>query len=511
MVKESDRQYIKSLVEKYGTECITNAILEYTYGTHTFDHKMHSGGQKAENRGAKGLLVAIPSFLLCTLISPPAAFILLLGAVTNRMCAKWHEQKRILSALNPMSWAEYIATGNYRNKDGTVDFSNKNNNTDSKNTEDTIRRSINDPNETPELKDVVDDVTKDNLSGMTLSEIETAIFRYWFITFDNGEVFKVKANNEENAVNYGKAVIRYPLTLKRFAFQLRSYEQYKNLMKEEYDVYRIIYSDGQVLYAVGKNEQEAKATGKEMVTTYAKAYTDTFKKSNVHVNTFAVPSVVRVEKQETLDIPFPKEITKVSNTASIPGANIEDRSDLYWETLGGHFWQYSILFNASKSIFKMNFPGPRDNDDNAKKLARALIVSIKQPDSTYKKMLVTANNDSTSKWYKASFLDGDLYYVYAEDKAEAEKIALSLYKVKISICGSILKGENANAFNKGIQANGHSLSLTEVKKEKYPEIPKNIYDINVKVPRHLTAEEKQMKYKGEKTEYIINAKLGDIN
>lgn len=88
MVKESDKQYIKSLVEKYGTECVTNALLEYTYGHHTYDNRMHSAGQKAENRGAKGLAIAIPSFLLCALISPPAAFILLLGAVTNRMCAK---------------------------------------------------------------------------------------------------------------------------------------------------------------------------------------------------------------------------------------------------------------------------------------------------------------------------------------------------------------------------------------------------------------------------------------
>ena len=405
-----------------------------------------------------------------------------------------------------MSWAEYIGTGNYRNKDGTVDFSSKDNKASSKNTEDAIRRSINNPSENPELKNVIDDVTKDNLSNMTLSEIEATVFRYWFITFDNGEMFKVMANDEENAANYGKAIIRYPLMLKRFTFQLSSYEQYKSLMKEEYDVYRVIYSDGQVLYAIGKNEQEAKATGKEMVTTYAKAYTDTFKQANINTNTFTVPSIVRVEKQETLDIPFPKEITKISNTATVPGANIEDRTDLYWENVGGHFWQYSIIFTAGKSIFKMNFPGPRDDEDNAKKLARALITAIKSPDSAYRKMLTTKN----TAWYKASFLDGDLYYIYAENQNDAKRIAYALYNIKNTICGNLLTGNNKTEFSKGIQANAHSLSIIEVKKDKYPEIPENIYDINVKVPKHLTAEEKQMKYKGEKTEYIINTKLGDI-
>lgn len=512
MLKESDKQNLKVLIEKYGAECVSNILLEYSYGGHTFDHHMHSAGQKSEYRGLKGAAVVIPSFLLCSLISPPAAMILLLGAVTNRVCAKWHEQKdTILGALNPLSWAEYLATGNYRNKKGENDWFKKSGSSDKANADDAevIRRAANNPNENPELGAVIQDTTKQSVGDMSLSDIEQLAFKYWFITFDNGEVFKVMAFNEESAAMYGAALVRYPLMLKRFTFQLRSYEQYHSLMKEEYNVYKSVYSDGQVLYTIGKNEQEAKATAKEMVSSYGKAYDEAFKKMNVNVSKFAVPNIVRMERQDDLELHFPKKVEKISDHAYVPGEERhETRNDFYWEnTDRGKFWQYTILLGGNKEIFRMNFPSYRDNEQETKKLAREIIIKVKE---AYRYVLSDAK-DTPDRWYRVSFPDKDAYLIHAESPEKAKRFALGLYGLKVSACGNVFKGDNKEALTKGAQANGYGVSVKEVKKEKDPIIPDNIADVTVKVPKHLTEEERERRGREDKREYIINAKLGEIS
>lgn len=497
MIKKSDKEYIKSLVEKYGTECVANALLEYTYRGHDFSNQMQSGGQKEENRGAKGLKVVIPSFLLCTLISPPTAFLFLLGAVTNRMCAKWHEQENVPSALNTLSWAEYIATGNYK-KDGDKNYFSNNK---TSNTEEATRRS----SENPDVKDVLNKVTKDELSKLSLSEKEKLAFKYWYITFDNGEVFKVMAYDKENAEAYGKAIIKYPLMIKRYKFYLSSSEQYKKYMKEDYDIYRVIYDDGQVLYDIGKNENEAIDTGDEMVKKYAKAYDEAFKKSKVNTNPFIIPSIIRVEKQKDLsDIQYPKKMMKVSIEKPIVSReSTNSKTDLFWEELdGGHFWQYSIVFyTEKKQIFRMNLPCPRgsESEKESKNYACGIIKNLIQ--SVYGDML--RNNDS-NKWYECRFKDGDCYYICSEDSQKAENIALKTYSIKSLMEGYMrLKDENRKAFYKGLEDN-RNCNINELKKENYPNIPSNIKDIHVIMFKQVTS-------KDNNPRTIINKKLGDFD
>ena len=508
MIKKHDKQYIKSLVEKYGVECVANSLLEYRYRTHDYSYK--SGGADSSNGGMKGFRrVVVPSFLLCTLISPPTSFLLLLGAVTNRMCAKWEEQKKLMAAINPLSWAEYIATGNYKNNndENQERTYNTNKNEFDKNTEKVIRRSTS--GQEQNVHDEINRVTNQNLEGLSSSEIENLVFRYWFITFDNGEVYKVMANDKKNAENYGKAIIAHPLMLNRLDIQLKNYDHYKKLMKEKYDVYRVIYDDGQILYAIGKDENEVKATGKKMVSSYAKAYTDVFDKFNLNVNPFIVPNIKYIEKQDTLDIKFPNKITKISQSASIPNIKTNNQNNLYWENVkDGRFWQYSIFFiadNQDKPLLTMNIPCSVKNDENAaKELATRIIKDIQNPNSEYRKMFINIQAKSDYKWYKIKFKDGDVYFMYTKNEKEANSIAYEVYKTKIEKCDFNLSSENRTALNNvAYKENLLRFDTYPIKEDKYPKISEELDRIKVKVPAHTPA--------GESIKsYIIDKKLGDI-
>lgn len=483
MVKESDKQYLKSLVEKYGTECVTNALLEYSYGGHTFDHRMRSAGQKGEYKGAKGLAVAVPSFLLCSLISPPTALILLMGAVANRVTARWYEQKNtILGALNPLSWAEYIATGNYRNNGNNDDndfFGKK----DDKKTN----------HRTPDKKDFTDvstgevtqDVINQNLSDKDMEEIKKIQFKYWFITFDNNEVLKVMANDKTAAEYFGKSVIMYPLVLKRLGEQISSYEQYKSAMNAEYKVYKAIYSDGQVLYTIGKNEQEATNTAQAMIKGYAQGFDEGYKDvrriAGSGAEKFKVANVIRLEEQETLEIKFPSKIINISEYANIPTAtNTRNRK-------AGYYWQWGeadehgniksgglhdVRTALSQGLLVMHTPA--DNSNNAEKIISEIFRNFKT--SSYGKQLLDQSYEDDT-WYKVSFLDGDSYVIHDKDKETAVRKVLEFYRLKIKVCKDKYadKGKYINIITKRYEKVVDDFGAKNVKEVKVDDLnPKEI-------------------------------------
>ena len=438
MVKESDKQYLKQLTEKYGKDCIYNTLLEYTYGGHTFDSTMHSAGQKDKYSGINGLPVIIPSFLLCALISPPAALILLIGAVANRITARWYEQKNtILGALNPFSWAEYLATGNYRSGKGEGGKDNKSDNSKGK---------------TLSSKDFSDvstgEVMQDAITGMygdkTIDEFKKLVFRYWFITFDNGEVLKALVNDKEAAKYFGNVMIKYPLMLNRFGRQLSSYEQYKSMMDQEYKVYKAIYDDGQVLYTIGKDEQEASATAREMVKGYAKGFDNSYKNNNIaKIDKFKVPNLIRLDEQETLEIKFPEKIENISEYATVPAKRSPHSKK------EGYFWQWGekeqssqkghnailkdVETKLSKGLLVMHIPAENRNS------AENIITKIFRDEfknSPYGKQFMSETYEGEN-WYRVSFLDGDKYIIHDRNKDEAKKKVLHFYKRKVDVAAKL--------------------------------------------------------------------------
>lgn len=445
MVKESDKQYLKSLVEKYGADCVTNALMEYSYGGHTFDHHMRSAGQKGDYKGAKGLAVAIPSFLLCSLISPPAALILLIGAVANRVTARWYEQKdTILGALNPLSWAEYLATGNYKNGKDDDDLFNK----DKKNANHRSPNS-NDFTDTS-TGDVTQDTINQILADKSMDEIKALKFKYWFITFDNGEVLKVMANDKTAAEYFGKAVIKYPLVLNRLGYQITTYEQYKSAMEEEYKVYKAVYDDGQVLYTIGKNESEARATAREMVKGYAKGFDEGYKEvgriQGSGIEKFKVANIVRLDEQETLEIPLPEKIKNVSETAVVPASmsSSHRRTGYYWQwgesdehgniKAGG---LHDIKTTLSQGLLVMHFPA--DNSNNALKILTEIFKEFKN--TPYGKQLLDQSSENDN-WYKVSFLDGDSYVIHDRSAEAAAEKARKFYLLKVKTCLNVYNGKS---------------------------------------------------------------------
>ena len=471
MVKESDKQYLKSLIEKYGAECVTNALLEYSYGGHTFDHHMRSAGQKGEYKGLKGAAVVIPSFLLCSLISPPAALILLIGAVANRVTARCYEQKdTFLGALNPLSWSEYLATGNYRGIFGKKDDTGKDEKTAS-------RRSPNqDSFSDTSTGNVTQDVINQNLSDKSIEEIKKLKFKYWFIMFDNGEVLKVMANDQTAAEYFGKAVIRYPLVLNRLGSQISTYEQYKSAMEEEYKVYKAIYDDGQVLYTIGKNEQEARATAKEMVKGYAQGFDEGYKEvmkiQGSGAEKFKVANVIRLDEQETLEIELPEKIQNVAEYANVPASTSGTKK------MKGYYWQWGetdehgnvrpgglhdIKTTLSQGILTMHFPA--DNSNNALKTLTEIFKDFKN--TQYGKQLLDQSYENDN-WYKVSFLDGDSYVIHDRSREAAAEKVRKFYLFKIKTCLNIYagKGKYTNIIAKRYEKVVNDFNSSNVKEIK---------------------------------------------
>lgn len=497
MVKESDKQYLQSIAEKYGNETLYNALLEYSYGRHTFDHEMHSAGQTKRYAGMKGALFTVPSFLLCTLIYPPLAFVLLMGAVANRISAKWHEQKGLFGTLNPLSWAEYIATGNYRNKDenGKTAYDGAPRRTAGN---DADRKNI-DAGDSSALQNSIGQSMKD----VEVSKLESLVFRDWFITFDNGEVVKLISYNEEGAKIGAKALIDHPIMLKRLGAQISAYERYKSGMDQQYSVYKAVFNDGQIFYTVGKTEEEATATAKEIVKSLGKAIDEGYKNNHINIQSYRVPNLVRLEIQEKLEIPLPQSVVDISNFASVPGKedNNEKESKFFWQ-YGTNLYQVEMIF--SKGIpadsFVMKFP--TENFEMARKIVKDILSDFWN--TPYGKM-IRDDKDDTDNWYKARFADGDCYIIHGKNSEEIKRIALNLYLYKMKKCMRFIDSRYDNVLNAKREKVAHIFladSLSKVK-DTPPDKPDKIIDLKNIMVEAVYKEYNEVKRKVEKTETVL--------
>lgn len=498
MIKESDKQYLQSIAEKYGNETLYNALLEYSYGHHTFDHEMHSAGQTKRYAGMKGALFTVPSFLLCTLIYPPLSFVLLIGAIANRISAKWHEQKGLLGALNPLSWAEYIATGNYRNKDenGKTIYDGAPRRTAGNNDD---RKNI-DAGDSSTLQNSISQSLKD----IEISKLESLVFRDWFITFDNGEVIKLVSYNEEGAKIGAKALIDHPIMLKRLGAQISAYERYKSGMSQEYSVYKAVFNDGQIFYTVGKTEEEATATAKELVKSLGKAIDDGYKSNHINIQKYKVPNLVRLEIQEKLEIPLPQSVVDISNFASVPGKidNNEKESKFFWQ-YGTNLYQVEMSFSKGMpaNSFVMKFP--TENFEMAKKIVKEILSDFWN--TPYGKMLKNDQID-TDKWYMAKFIDGDRYLIHDKDEEAAKRKALSLYRLKINSCKRFISQNFTKVIDSKMEKAGHTFiadSLGKIK-EPAPDKPEKFIKLEEIRVSAVYKEYNEVKRKIEKTEIILD-------
>lgn len=494
-MKESDKQYLRSIAEKYGDEALHDALLEYSYGNSTFDNAMRSAGQTRRYAGLKGAIYTIPSFLLCTMIYPPLSFVLLIGAIANRISAKWHEQKGILGALNPFSWAEYIATGNYKNKDN-----------DGKTAYDILQhRNASDKNTVADDSSTLSAVTGTALDEKQRSKLENIVFRPWFITFDNGEVVKLMSYDEDGAKLGAKGLIERPDMLKRLGTQISTYEQYKNNMDQRYSVYKAIFDDGQIFYTIGKTEAEAEKTAKELVKSLGETFDEGYKNNNINAPKYKIPNLLRLEQQETLEIPLPKKVMNISNRATAPGKKEVDN-----EKESKFFWQYGTELYQVEMTFTKGMPGgcfvmkfPTENFEMAEKIVKDILSDFWN--TPYGKM-IRDEQDETDNWYMAQFIDGDRYLIHGKNETAVKQMALNLYRIKMNACKRFISKKYGKVIDAKMERVGHIFIADNIRKIKdstsnKPEKlirPKEIL-VNV-----VYKEYNEVKRKTEKTEVIMD-------
>jgi hypothetical protein len=420
-----------------------------------------------------------------------------MGAVANRISAKWHEQKGVLGVLNPFSWAEYIATGNYRNKD-----ENGNTAYDA-----APRRTVGSASDRKNIdagdSSALQQTISQNVANIEVSQLENMVFRYWFITFDNGEVAKVLSYDEDGAKMSAKTLIDHPVMLKRLGAQISAYEQYKNVMDQQYTVYKAIFNDGQIFYTIGKSEEEASGTAKEIVKGLAKAFDESYKNNHINVQKYKVPNLERLEMQEKLEIPLPKTVENISNYASVPGKenDNEKESKFFWQ-YGTDLYQVEMTFSKGvpKDCFRMRFP--TENFEMARKIVDDILSDFWN--TSYGKM-IRDDKDDTDNWYKARFADGDCYIVHGKNLEEMKQVALHLYLYKMKKCMRFIDSK----YDKVLDAKREKVarifladSLSKVK-DTAPDKPDKIIDLNNIMVEAVYKEYNEVKRRVEKTETVL--------
>ena len=263
---EISKLYIKSLAEKYGNEAVYDAINERSYSYGTYGRDMHSPGSSSAYNGAPGFFKSIPSFLICALISPPLAGLMLLGALFHRINQKWHDHDSAIAMMNPFTWAEYLATGNYVPKGMDKPFWTSGENTNP----DDVKAAHGDSSTMAASAAMAANELNENVPPEEASRL---IYNYRWLCFDNGEIRKVKCYNDQQAAAYAKVFLTNPQ--KNGGKGARTnYENLNKLLrsKQEMNAYICEYDDGQIIYVAAESEATAKTIADSIIVKTAELY-----------------------------------------------------------------------------------------------------------------------------------------------------------------------------------------------------------------------------------------------
>ena len=156
----------------------------------------------AKQKGAKGFFRALPSLLITAAISWPVALLGTLGALRYRWEKRWEDDDAKRQRLLPAYWTDYVA--NRHEKD---DKDKKDKNKDEKDNKDntavatatgatvgTVAGGL--------LADKIDDEE-------TPEERKNNAFITYWVTFSNGEIIRLRADNKNNAKDAANTIIKY--------------------------------------------------------------------------------------------------------------------------------------------------------------------------------------------------------------------------------------------------------------------------------------------------------------
>lgn len=425
------------LAEQYGNETVIEKINErrYTYGS--YGNELHTPGATSKFNGAKGFVGSIPSFLLCALISPPLAGIMLLGALALRLESKWTNKKSLISALNPFTWAEYIASGNYIPDGSSKPFFMKDKGDNLKNTESNV------------IKDAHGNIINDLNQTVTMEDIEKTQHRWYWLPFDNGEVRKVLAFDKKSANTYAQGFM-HPSNTKLYDEMNMRLEHNGRYDTEPVSVYVCEFEDGQVFYVIGSDEDKARTNANILMQAYKKDF------ENAGIK-YDIPAIKKITEVNDTKISKP---TQCSDPMLVPPAhkeipeNKKRKERKYWEFKNLMHYKFSISLGPDGTVLIYNFP--MQNMQNAQSMQNSVKNNLDRLLDLLKRE--SPENLRDVVWYTATFKDGDKYFMPVAKTTNPDnivKLAKDLYDFKLAaLAGSLRDG------------NSHSIVINRVQSDR---------------------------------------------
>lgn len=406
---EISKLYIKSLAKKYGNEAVYDAINERSYSYGSYGRDMDSPGPTSAFNGAKGFFRSIPSFMICALISPPLAGLMLLGALFHRINQKWHDHDSALAVMNPFTWAEYLATGNYIPKGMDKPFWNSGSNANPND----VKAAHGDSSAMAASAAMAASELNENVPS---EEAGKLIYNYRWLCFDNGEIRKVKCYNDQQAATYAKVFLANPQ--KNGGKGARTnYENLNKLLrsKQEMNAYICEYDDGQIIYVIGESEATAKTVADDIIVKTANFY----KKQS---DDYEVPVLKYTTRTDWDKI---QPMTRCANILKAKPAHkdyvpthrsTDSENKYYWEF--DKFKQYTLTTTGGlKDVLRFKIPAVYSpNNKQAINIAEKLFDETDTSLTLYIRSIYNASHDT--EWYRVTSFDGDKYIIPTDKSSE---------------------------------------------------------------------------------------------
>lgn len=464
--KEKDKQFLKEFAKKYGNETIYAFINEeWSYGH--YGRNMDSPGPTPKYNGAPGFAKSIPSFLLCSLISPPLAGIMLLGALVSRLRQKWHTKDSALAMLNPFTWAEYLATGNYIPKGMDKPFWTAGTNAKP--------NQINDNKDGSTIVKSISDAQKELYENIPPEDLEKLLFNFHWIYFDNGEIRKVLCtDNVKDGTVYAKMMMNPKIVGV-------PYEKLNELLKAKpaCSVYICEYDDGQIIYTVADSEKGARDMADHyIVDTIGKQLKES---DNKHV--YEIPALKYVTKTDADAVPAMKTMIKFTGQMPIhtdanplKTARPDKTKTHFWEI--GNFMQYKIYSNIG---LHFHIPAEPDSEDKqAREIAKLIFNDKNIAIDNYISRLKEVINGNIKNCYSIKTPDNDKYIIPANDEKDALTIAKEMSKAKLQAIYYVMDSGQKAEIDKIVSTmNNISFNTSILDYKKFSEFKKRI-EKNVK-------------------------------
>ena len=444
-----DLLLIEELANKYGVkgcfDILNEKRAEKYYKDLGSSEFRRTGGYK--QKGLGGVLQSIPSFAISAMISWPMTMLAALGALSVRIQKRWSDEDAWRNRLDPRFWADFTATphgqstpheiamfpvnavkwtagaavagagliaGSDKLKAAGAKLKGK-----AKEGFDTAKEKIlgykarTDSSLAADSSVESDEPTSEEM--LTKAEVKNLDFRPYWLTFDNGEVVKVRADNAKNAEEFGKLIIQF-LAASKF------YEKMNALITNGSNPspkYTFWFDDGQIAYMAKDTEKEAT---QQVLKDRANLCAALNRSDDIStkLDPMQTPSIIDRESQVGEQVVPMKRVKSVS---AVPPKKRESKDKMPKPAYNyGKMKHYRCKFRN----FEFNIAG-YEKTDPVNVIIKLNKECVDEFNAIEKSMSVR------EPLFKIKFGDGDVYPVAAPDLNRAQKIANDIHKEKVKL------------------------------------------------------------------------------